>query len=110
MPPIHPRANNGRFASSTPIARDQYRRRFVQFEPAPSSPNTRKKRGMKRYSIMVREYGSDQEVEACQIDGDPEPIVRGYQQKTLMVQLTNNKRRRTKLPKYTTVRASLNHQ
>jgi hypothetical protein len=58
---------------------------------------------MKRYSVMVQEYGSDREVELCALDGDPLPTVAGLKAKTLMVQ-TAEKLRRTKIPKYTNVR------
>lgn len=40
---------------------------------------------MKRYSIMVTEFGSDREVELCQLDGNPQPIVKGLEAKTLMI-------------------------
>ena len=63
---------------------------------------------MKRFSVMVQEYGSDREVELCQLDGDPAQTVSGLKTKTLMVQLAE-KRRRTKIPKYTNIRV-VDHQ
>lgn len=63
---------------------------------------------MKRFSVMVQEYGSSREVELCQLDGDPEPTVKGLQNKTLMVALAD-KRRRTKILKYSNIRV-VDHQ
>jgi hypothetical protein len=37
---------------------------------------------MKRYSIMVREVGSDHEVELCQVDRNPKAIAEALGQKT----------------------------
>jgi len=54
---------------------------------------------MKRFSVMVTEYGADREVELCQLDGDPEPA------KTLMVHASGKEsRRRTRIPKYMNIR------
>jgi hypothetical protein len=57
---------------------------------------------VKRYSIMVMEYGSDHEVELCQVEENPEQVVAGAKSKTLMVQ--GNAKRRSRLPKYTNIR------
>lgn len=62
----------------------------------------------KRFSIMVTEYGSDHEVELCQVDGDPPPTVAGLKCKTLMVH-NGKARRRTKMPKYMDIRV-VDHQ
>jgi len=65
---------------------------------------------MKRYSVMVTEYGADREVELCQLDGDPDPTVKGLQSKTLMVHTGQpGKHRRTKIPKYSNIRV-VDHQ
>lgn len=65
---------------------------------------------MKRYSVMVREYGGDREVELCQLDGDPEPTIAGLKQKTLMVHAVgSSSRRRTRIPKYSNIRI-VDHQ
>ena len=58
---------------------------------------------MKRFTIMVQEYGSEREVELCQLDGDPAPTVAGLKAKTLMID-NGLSRRRTKIPKYTNIR------
>lgn len=57
---------------------------------------------MKRFSVMVQEYGSNYEVELCQLDGDPKSTVLGLQAKTLMIR--DGIRRRSKTPKYTSIR------
>jgi len=60
---------------------------------------------MKRFSVMVQEYGSDHEVELCQLDGDPNQTVEGLKAKTLMVHASGgNGRRRTRTPKYMNIR------
>lgn len=64
---------------------------------------------MKRFSVMVQEYGSSREVELCAMDGNPEPTVAGLKAKTLMVHSDPNARRRTKIPKYTNIRI-VDHQ
>jgi hypothetical protein len=66
-------------------------------------PQQMKPRPRPRYSVMVVEYGSDHEVELVQLDGDTAPVVAGLRAKTLRVGLAN-KRRLTKIPKYTSVR------
>jgi hypothetical protein len=58
----------------------------------------------KRYSIMVVEYGSNHEVELCQLDGDTAPVIAGLRAKTLSVGLMSGKRRLTKIPKYGRIR------
>jgi hypothetical protein len=57
----------------------------------------------KRWSIMVVEYGSNHEVELCQLDGDTAPVIAGLRAKTLHVGLSG-KRRLTKIPKYSGIR------
>lgn len=56
------------------------------------------------HSIYVQEYGSEREVELCHVAGDPEPTIAGLRAKTLMVD-GGGARRRTKIPKYTSVRS-----
>lgn len=58
---------------------------------------------MKRYSIMVTEYGSSTEVELCQVDANPENVVAGVRQKTLMVYGHSNNKR-SQIRKYNNVR------
>lgn len=57
----------------------------------------------KRYSIMVQEFGSDHEVELCQVEQGAEQIVAAAKAKTLMVH-DGKKNRRTKMSKYLNVR------
>lgn len=59
-----------------------------------------------RYSILVREYGSDHEVELLQCNDHPEAIVKGLQQKKLTIErsIFDKGARRYKTPKYTSVR------
>lgn len=59
---------------------------------------------MKRYSIMVIEYGADHEIELCQTDTNPQMVVEGAQQKTLMVYKAKDARRRSKICKYSSIR------
>jgi hypothetical protein len=40
---------------------------------------------MKRYSIMATQYRDVGEVELCQVDTHPEPIVAAAQEKTLLI-------------------------
>jgi adenylate cyclase class IV len=64
---------------------------------------------MKRYSIMVIEYGSDREIELCQTDTNPQMVVEGAKEKTLMVYKGPDARRRSKTCKYTSIRI-VDHQ
>jgi hypothetical protein len=63
---------------------------------------------MKRYSVMVMEYGADREVELCQIDGDPAQTIAGLKTKTLMT-YNGLSGRRTRIPKYSMIRV-IDHQ
>jgi hypothetical protein len=56
----------------------------------------------KRFSIWVREYGSDHDVELMEVDSNPQPIVTGLYAKTLNI----GKRKHAK---YTHVRIVDNH-
>jgi len=56
------------------------------------------------YSIMVREYGSDHDVELCRVKGNPEPTIAGLRAKTLTVQLGGSVKK-SKIPKYSRVDA-----
>lgn len=40
---------------------------------------------MKRYSILVRERCSDNEIELCQCDGNPEALVKAAQSKRVLI-------------------------
>jgi hypothetical protein len=57
----------------------------------------------KRFSIWVREYGSDHDVELCQIESNPQPTVQALCQKILKI--GGGK----KISKYTFVRVVDNH-
>lgn len=63
---------------------------------------------MKRFSVMVTEYGAEKEVELCQIDSNPQHTVAGLEEKTLMVRKNGNLRR-TRMPKYSNIRV-IDHQ
>jgi len=64
---------------------------------------------MKRYTIMVQEYGSNREVELCGVDSNPQAVVDGLRKKTLTVNLSSVYKR-TKIPKYTQVRVIQNRR
>jgi hypothetical protein len=56
----------------------------------------------KRYSIMVREHGSDHDVELMQVESNPQAIVAGLHEKTLTAKSSMFRGGRTaKIPKYT---------
>jgi hypothetical protein len=59
----------------------------------------------KRYSIVVREYGSDHNVELMQVDSNPQAVVAGLHKKTLTIRksILDPGKRATKIPKYTFV-------
>ncbi|QOG21361.1 hypothetical protein [Bradyrhizobium sp. SEMIA] len=57
----------------------------------------------KRYSIWVREIGSDHDVELMQCDGNPQVLVEGLYAKHLTVK-TETSRKKTKISKYSWVR------
>lgn len=57
----------------------------------------------KRYSIMVTEYGSDREVELCQVEQNPDATVEGAKAKSLMI-FNGKSSRRSRMPKYTNIR------
>jgi hypothetical protein len=56
---------------------------------------------MKRYSIYVREYGSNRDVLLAELDSNPDPIAEALRRNTLAVQLGG--RRVTRTPKYSKV-------
>jgi hypothetical protein len=58
---------------------------------------------MMRYSIMVREYGSDHDVELMRVDSNPQAIVEGLRNKTLTIKrsIFEAGKRQVKIPKYT---------
>ncbi|WP_445215486.1 hypothetical protein ACKWRH_23695 [Bradyrhizobium sp. Pa8] len=60
----------------------------------------------KRWSIWVREYGSNHDVELMQLDGDPAPVVKGLHAKSITIKksIFEPGRRRSKIPRYTFVR------
>jgi hypothetical protein len=53
-----------------------------------------------KYSILVRQYGSDRETELCRVGANPQAIVHAASRKTL-----STSRKTSTIPKYTTVRA-----
>jgi hypothetical protein len=59
-----------------------------------------------RYSIMVREHGSDHDVELLQVNSNPDAIVAGLRAKTLKLHTSifQPGKRVLKVPKYTYVR------
>jgi hypothetical protein len=61
---------------------------------------------MKRYSILAREYGSNHEVELCQVDANADEVARALEAKTLRVFVTGKRgaTRKSSVPKYTNVR------
>jgi hypothetical protein len=58
---------------------------------------------MKRYSIIVTEYGSERAVELMQVNSNPQAIVDGLRQKMLTVErsILDPGRRRVTIPRYT---------
>jgi hypothetical protein len=56
---------------------------------------------MKRFSILVKEYGSDREVELCQLDRNPQDIGAALGRKTLRI---SSGGRDCRIPKYTWIR------
>lgn len=61
---------------------------------------------MARYSIWVREYGSDHDTELMQVDSNPEAITRGLAEKYLTVKrsLFQPGARKVKVRKYSFIR------
>lgn len=59
---------------------------------------------MKRFSIMVMEYGSDREIELCQVQSNPEASVAALKKKKLRVRKTDDSTRRSSIGKYTSIR------
>jgi len=59
-----------------------------------------------RYSIWVREYGADHDVELMQVNSNPQAVVQGLQAKTLTIRrsIFEPGKRVSKIPKYTYVR------
>ncbi|MET3308080.1 hypothetical protein ABIE86_004645 [Bradyrhizobium diazoefficiens] len=62
----------------------------------------------KRYSIWVREIGSDHDVELMQCDSNPQALVDGLYAKHLTVK-TDTARKKTKVGRYSWVRIVDNH-
>ena len=67
---------------------------------------------MKRYSIFVREYGSDRDVELMQVENNPGPVVEGLKKKKLTIRASifEPGKRVFKVPKYTTIDVRENFQ
>jgi len=65
----------------------------------------------KRWSIWVREIGSDHDVELMELDSNPEPIAQGLRAKMLTVNksIFQSGRRKSKVPRYSWVRIVDNH-
>jgi hypothetical protein len=59
----------------------------------------------KRYSIVVRERGSDHSVELMQVDSNPQALVEGLRKKTLTIRhsIFERGKRTSKVPQYTYV-------
>jgi hypothetical protein len=58
-----------------------------------------------RYSIWVREYQSDHDVELMQVNSSPQEVVRGLREKKLTIRHSIFQGGKTsKVPKYTLVR------
>jgi hypothetical protein len=57
---------------------------------------------MARYSIIVREHGSDHDVELMQVNSNPDAIVAGLRAKSLTIKRTvfQAGARQVKIPKY----------
>lgn len=55
---------------------------------------------MKRYTIIVREYGSDHNVELLEVDDNPKDVAAGLAKKLLTVK-SRDGHRRLKTPRYT---------
>lgn len=66
---------------------------------------------MRRYSIMVREYGSDHDVELMQVESNPSEIVKGLRKKSLTIKhsIFQAGQRVSKVPKYTNIEVRDNH-
>lgn len=58
----------------------------------------------KRYSIWVREYGSDHDVELMQVDSNPQAITTGLHGKMLKVKTGEFGQRKSTMPKYSFIR------
>jgi hypothetical protein len=57
----------------------------------------------KRYSIMVREFGSDHDIELMQVDSNPQAVIDGLRKKTLTISrsIFEPGKRKNRIPKYT---------
>lgn len=66
---------------------------------------------MKRFSIWVREYGSDHDVELMQVESNPEAVTAGLHTKMLTVNksIFEAGKRKTRIPKYSFIRVVDNH-
>lgn len=66
---------------------------------------------MRRYSIMVREYGSDRDIELMQVESNPSEIVKGLRAKSLTIRhsIFQAGARVSKVPKYTKIEVVENH-
>jgi hypothetical protein len=62
----------------------------------------------KRYSIWVREIGSDHDVELMQCDSNPQPLVAALYGKRLNT-TKEGARKRTTMSRYVTIRVVDNH-
>jgi hypothetical protein len=56
------------------------------------------------YSIIVREAGSDHEVELVRVSSHPEKIVEALRGKRLILYTPNDRRKRSKIQKYNVIR------
>lgn len=63
----------------------------------------------KRFSIWVREIGSDHDVELIQVDSNPQAITTGLHTKTLTLVGKEGRNKKTKTAKYSYVYVVDNH-
>lgn len=65
----------------------------------------------KRFSIWVREYGSDHDVELMQVDSNPQQVTAGLHSKTLTIKhsIFEPGKRTSRIPKYSFIRVVDNH-
>lgn len=64
---------------------------------------------MRRYSIWVREIGSDHDVELMQCDSNPEPLVQALYSKRINTTKDGGSKKKTSMSRYSTIRIVDNH-
>lgn len=66
----------------------------------------------RRFSIWVREYGSNRDVELMQVDSHPEEVCKGLHKKMLTIKRSifeEGSKRQFRVPKYSFVQVVDNH-